>query len=192
MGVFDFVKEAGAKIGIGDSKEEKAAQEKAKNQAAKAASEARAAEIAERVKTRKAASAKADRMERLEESKKARGLESYIKDLGFNVKGLDIRYDDGLATVSGEAADQDTREKVILAIGNTEGVGQVQDDIKVPAGADTESTMHVVVKGDTLSGIAKSHYGDAMKYPAIFEANKPLLSDPDKIYPGQVLRIPAA
>ena len=151
MGVFDFVKEAGAKIGIGDSKEEKEAQAKASRDAAKAASEARAAEVAERVKNRKAAQAKADRMERLEESKKARGLESYVKDLGFDVKGLDIRYDDGLATISGEAPDQATRERIILAIGNTEGVGQVQDDIKVPDGADAESELHVVVKGDTLS-----------------------------------------
>ena len=50
--------------------------------------------------------------------------------------------------------------------------------------------MYEVKSGDTLSKIAREFYGDAMKYPAIFEANKPLLSDPDKIYPGQVLRIP--
>lgn len=191
MGVFDFVKEAGAKIGIGDSKEEKEAKAAAEAAATKAASDERAAEIAERVKNRKAAKAKSERMERLEESKKARGLESYVKGLGFEITGLDIRYDDGLATVSGTAADQATRERVILAIGNTEGVGQVQDDIEVPAGADAESDLHVVVKGDTLSKIAKAHYGDPMKYPAIFEANKPMLSDPDKIYPGQVLRLPA-
>jgi nucleoid-associated protein YgaU len=48
-----------------------------------------------------------------------------------------------------------------------------------------------VVRGDTLSKIAKQFYGDAMKYPAIFEANKPMLKHPDKIYPGQMLRIPA-
>jgi len=48
-----------------------------------------------------------------------------------------------------------------------------------------------VVKGDTLSAIAKEMYGSANKYPVIFEANKPMLTDPDKIYPGQVLRIPA-
>lgn len=188
MGVFDFVKEAGAKIGIGDSKADKA--EKAA--AAKAASDDRAAEVAKRVRDRKAKAAKAERMEKLEESKKAFGLERYIRDLGFDVKNLDVRFDDGLATVSGEAADQETREKVILAIGNTEDVGQVQDDIKVPADAAGESDMHVVVKGDTLSGIAKTHYGDAGKYPVIFEANRPMLSDPDLIYPGQVLRIPAA
>ncbi|MEL7155230.1 MAG: peptidoglycan-binding protein LysM [Actinomycetota bacterium] len=192
MGVFDFVREAGAKVGIGDSKEEKAAQAAAEKEAAKAASDARAAEIADRVKARKQAKAKADRLERLEESKKARGLEKYIADLGLEVKNLDVRYDDGVATVTGEAADQETRERVILAIGNTEDVGQVQDDIKVPANAKDESEMHVVVSGDTLSAIAKKYYGDANKYPQIFEANRPMLSDPDKIYVGQVLRIPAA
>ena len=50
--------------------------------------------------------------------------------------------------------------------------------------------FHTVMRGDTLSKIAKNFYGDAMKYPLIFEANKPMLSHPDKIYPGQVLRIP--
>jgi nucleoid-associated protein YgaU len=49
---------------------------------------------------------------------------------------------------------------------------------------------HTVVKGDTLSKIAKAQYGDAMKDPVIFEANRPMIEDPDKIYPGQVLRIP--
>jgi nucleoid-associated protein YgaU len=50
--------------------------------------------------------------------------------------------------------------------------------------------MYTVKSGDTLSAIAKEQYGDAMKYPQIFEANKPMLENPDKIYPGQVLRIP--
>ena len=189
MGVFDFVREAGAKIGIGDGKEER--EEKAAAEA-RAASEARAAEVAKRVKDRRAAAEKAARIEKLEESKKARGLEKYVRDLGLDIKGLDIRYDDGVATVTGQAADQQTRERVILAIGNTEDVGQVHDEIEVPADADVESQMHVVVAGDTLSAIAKEYYGDASKYPTIFEANRPMLSDPDKIYVGQVLRIPAA
>lgn len=183
MGLFDFVKEAGAKIGIGESKEEKEAK-------AAAASAERAAEVAKRVKERRSAAAKAERKEMLAESKKALGLEQYVRNLGLEVQGLDVRFDDGLATVSGKVADQDTREKIILAIGNVEGVGQVSDDIEVTADAE-ESQMHVVQRGDTLSAIAKEYYGDAMKYPVIFEANRPMLKDPDLIYPGQVLRIPA-
>ncbi len=197
MGVFDFVREAGAKIGFGDGADDKAAPSggSAAEVAAKAAAEAkaasddRAAEIADRVKNRKSAQARADRMERIEESKKARGLEKYVKDLGFEVENLDVRFDDGRATVSGKVADQATREKIILAIGNTEDVGQVEDDIEIAEPAE-ESEFHVVVRGDTLSKIALAHYGDASKYPVIFEANRPMLTNPDLIYPGQVLRIP--
>ena len=53
------------------------------------------------------------------------------------------------------------------------------------------AVMYTVVRGDTLSAIGKAHYGDAMRYPMIFEANRPMLKDPDKIYPGQMLRIPS-
>ena len=53
-----------------------------------------------------------------------------------------------------------------------------------------EAQYYTVVRGDTLSKIAKQYYGDANKYPAIFEANKPMLKSPDLIYPGQMLRIP--
>lgn len=56
--------------------------------------------------------------------------------------------------------------------------------------AEPEATLYTVQSGDSLSKIAKVHYGDAMKYPVIFKANQPMLKDPDKIYPGQVLRIP--
>ncbi len=186
MGLFDFVKEAGAKIGIGESKAEKAEKE-AK---AAAASAERAAEVAKRVRDRRAAAANAERLERISEAKKSTSLESYVKDLGLEISHLDIRFDDGRADISGKVADQATRERVILAVGNVEGVAQVSDEIEVTADSE-ESQMHVVQSGDTLSAIAKEYYGDAMKYPAIFEANKPMLKDPDLIYPGQVLRIPA-
>lgn len=183
MGVFDFVKEAGAKVGIGDSKEEREAKEAA-------ASQEQAAAVAKKRAERKAKKQTAARRERLAESKKARGLEKYVSDLGLEIEDLDVRFDDGTAEVSGKVADQATRERVILALGNVEGVGTVDDEITV--GADSEeSDMHVVVSGDTLSKIARDAYGDANKYPVIFEANKPMLTDPDKIYIGQVLRIPA-
>ena len=53
-----------------------------------------------------------------------------------------------------------------------------------------EAVYYTVVSGDTLSKISKVNYGDANKYMVIFEANEPMLTHPDKIYPGQVLRIP--
>jgi len=65
------------------------------------------------------------------------------------------------------------------------------EDTIATADATPEATFHTVESGDTLGAIAKKAYGNAMKYPVIFEANKPMLSHPDKIYPGQVLRIPA-
>lgn len=194
MGVFDFVKEAGAKIGIGDSKDEKAAKAAAEQAAKadkKAASAAQAKAVAESVKARRKASATNARKEEMMADKaKATGLETYVQNMGLEVKNLDIRFHNGIASIKGEAANQDIREKVILAVGNTQDVGQVHDQITLPAGADAESVMHVVESGDTLWAIAEEHYSDGSKYPAIFEANKPMLTDPDKIYVGQVLRVP--
>ena len=82
------------------------------------------------------------------------------------------------------------KEKIILAVGNVEGVGGVNDQASSSQGG-RESQFHTVVSGDTLGGISKEYYGTWKLYPEIFEANKPMLSNPDKIYPGQVLRIPA-
>ena len=91
--------------------------------------------------------------------------------------------------VSGTVPDQETREKVVLCCGNVASVEHVNDQLKV-ANAGQAGDFYTVKSGDTLSKIAKQHYGDANRYSAIFEANKPMLSDPDKIYPGQTLRIP--
>ena len=94
-----------------------------------------------------------------------------------------------VVTVSGTAADQATKEKILLAAGNVAGVAEVDDQITV-TNPEPEAQFHTVVRGDTLSAISKKFYGDANKYNTIFEANKPMLTHPDKIYPGQVLRIP--
>lgn len=127
--------------------------------------------------------------EALEERRKGNALLRLVMGLGLEVDQLRIDYDDGVATIRGTAADQATREKVVLAVGNTAGIARVDDQMDVAAQAP-EATLYTVVSGDTLSKIAKAHYGDAMKYPVIFEANRPALTDPDKIYVGQVLRIP--
>ena len=126
-------------------------------------------------------------------------LENHVRIMGLDVKLLKIDVKGETATVSGEAASQADREKVLLAVGNTKGIGKVEDKLTVaaPKAAEAEppapeAQYYTVVKGDSLSKIAKKFYGDPMKYPSIFEANKPMLKDPDKIYPGQVLRIPKA
>ena len=94
-----------------------------------------------------------------------------------------------MATVYGIADDQATKEKIILCAGNVHGVVGVNDQMTVDQ-SEPEAQYYTVVRGDTLSKIAKQYYGDANKYPAIFEANKPMLKSPDLIYPGQMLRIP--
>ena len=119
-------------------------------------------------------------------------IETYITSQNLQADGLDVKFDGatGTVTVSGQAPDQATKEKIVLCCGNVHGVGKVNDLITVSQPAD-ESRWYTVVKGDTLSAIAKSQYGNANDYMKIFEANKPMLSNPDKIYPGQLLRIPA-
>ena len=122
----------------------------------------------------------------------AQAIATYIASQNLQADGLDVKFDGatGTVTVSGQAADQATKEKIVLCCGNVHGVGKVNDLITVSQPAD-ESRYYTVVKGDTLSAIAKSQYGNANDYMKIFEANKPMLSNPDKIYPGQLLRIPA-
>lgn len=118
-------------------------------------------------------------------------LKKEVEDYGLNTDGVDIHVDDeGVVTVKGQAVSQEMKEKIILAVGNVEGVGGVKDEAQT-AMEGRESRFHTVKSGDTLSAISKTYYGTWKLYPEIFEANKPMLSDPDKIYPGQVLRIPA-
>ena len=148
MGLFSFIKNAGAKVfGIGKTTKEEAID-------------------------------------------KANALATAVEKLGFNVKDLNIEVAEDTATVWGEVESQETREKVVLVLGNTEGIASVDDRMTV-AIEEPQAKFHTVVSGDSLSKIAKEVYGDAMKYPIIFEANKPMLKSPDLIYPGQVLRIPA-
>lgn len=111
-------------------------------------------------------------------------LKKEVQDLGLDAEGLDISVEGDKVKISGAAVTPEMREKVILAVGNVEGVAEVEDDH-----ADA-AVFHTVEKGDTLSAIAKKTLGSANRYMDIFEANKPMLTHPDKIYPGQVLRIP--
>lgn len=119
-------------------------------------------------------------------------IERYIEQQGLKAQGLQVRYDGAseTVTVSGQAPDQATKEKIVLCCGNVSHVAKVDDQLSVAQASQPPGTYHTVQKGDTLSKIAKEAYGDANAYPKIFEANRPMLSDPDKIYPGQVLRIP--
>ncbi len=170
MGFFSFLKDAGQKL-FGNKDAEAAAAQAAADQS------------------------NADAQAALEGANRQAGdaIETYIRNQGLDVTGLMAKFDASTSTVDvfGVAVDQETREKVLLCCGNVAGVSNVNDQMSTDQGSGDEAEYHDVVSGDTLSKIAKEYYGDAMKYPAIFEANKPMLSHPDKIYPGQKLRIPA-
>ena len=108
---------------------------------------------------------------------------------GLEIDNLKLAVNEGKVIVSGKSSTQELKEKTILCLGNIKGVAQIDDRITVDESLP-QSGFYTVKRGDTLSGIAKEQYGDASKYPKIFEANKPMLKDANKIYPGQVLRIP--
>ena len=125
-------------------------------------------------------------------AKAAQAITAYIASQNLGVSNVQVAYDatQGKVTVQGDAPTQAAKEKVTLCCGNVASVTSVENLMSVTH-PEPQAQFHDVVRGDTLSAIAKKFYGDANKYPGIFEANKPMLTHPDKIYPGQKLRIPA-
>jgi nucleoid-associated protein YgaU len=120
-------------------------------------------------------------------------IATYITSQGLSADNLQVSYDGAshTVTVAGQAADQATKEKILVAAGNVQHVDKVDDQLTVP-NPEPESQFHTVVSGDNLWKIAEKYYGSGAKNDLIFQANTPMLKSPDKIYPGQVLRIPAA
>ncbi|MCF6183491.1 MAG: peptidoglycan-binding protein LysM [Bacteroidales bacterium] len=133
--------------------------------------------------------------EGVSDAEKAKFMESIIKRFNLNVEGLKIEVSGDKVSVWGKVKDPAVKEKVIMGLGNIDGVAEVEDFIAVSTAEGKiidESTpeFYTVKKGDSLSKIAKAIYGNPMKYKELFEANKPMLKDPNLIYPGQALRIP--
>ena len=157
MGTFNFVQEAGSKVGLGESPS--------------------------------ATAAEAAKDEELHELREGNKLLRFIGAVDLGVEDPKVMYDDGVATVWGSAPSQRVKETTILAIGNVAGVASVDDRMEVVEAA-AAAVFYTVRKGDTLGGIAKEQLGAGKRYTEIFEANQPLLKDPNLIYPGQVLRIP--
>ena len=165
MGLIDFVKDAGEKLfGRGQ---------------AQAAVKDAAADPSNQAKVQAANSAAAD------------AILEYIKSQNLSATGLTVTYDGATSTASvfGVAPDQATREKIVLCCGNVSGVAAVKDMMSVDH-SQPEAQYYTVGSGDNLSKISKQFYGDPNKYMKIFDANKPMLTSPDRIYPGQKLRIP--
>jgi LysM repeat protein len=173
MGLIEFAKNVGRKLGLGDDDDKKPAPGGGAGAHPPGAPQGPTPE----------------QVRELNDRRKAAALVKVIEGMGFKVSELGVRVDDDKVTLTGEAASQGDREKIVLLVGNHEGIGSVDDRMTV-AKQEPEATYYEVKKGDTLSKIAKEHYGNANKYPVIFEANKPMLKDPDEIYPGQRLRIP--
>ena len=163
MGFFDFVKSAGKKLGFGD-----------------------------------------------DDAENAKELKKELDSHGLGTEAVEIEVKGDTAIVKGAVKDQSIFEKAIVAVGNTLGISKVEaselkvgipEGLSLDGGADMnaiiaaatpakEPRFHTVEKGDTLWAVSQKAYGDGSKYQIIFEANTPMLSHPDKIYPGQVLRIP--
>lgn len=172
MAIWDFVKDAGKSI---------------------FGSEAHAAE-APRAPAAAATTADSDT------DRKVAALKKELADLGLTAKDVHLTLRGGdTVIIKGKVRDQETMEKLVLALGNIKGIARVevadapeaasapQGEAAAPAKAPV---FHTVKKGETLSKIAAEYLGKASRYTEIFEANKPMLTDPDKIYPGQTLRIP--
>ena len=124
-----------------------------------------------------------------QEAQAAESLKEHVAKVVLGNPNIEVSVEGDKVIARGEVASQEEKEKILLALGNVAGVGEVDDQISVTTPAP-EARFVTVKKGDTLSAIAKAEYGNANAYMKIFEANKPMLSHPDKIYPGQVLRIP--
>lgn len=142
MGLYSFIKSAGAALGIGSA----------------------------------------------EEAPSADAIKKEVDKYNLGSENVEVEVVGDKAVIKGEVKDQSILEKIVLAAGNVIGIGEVETKVSAPDAK--EPVFHTVKKGDTLSAIAKKTLGSANKYPQIFEANKPMLKHPDKIYPGQVLRIP--
>ena len=129
------------------------------------------------------------------DSEAADNIKQHLEIKTSGLSNLTVDFDDGVATICGDCKNEAVRDQAILIAGNIKGVEKiVADDLKAPPPKPEEPEEKVefyeIVSGDTLGGIAKKYYGSAGKYMKIFEANKGVIKDPNKIYPGQKIRIP--
>ena len=129
------------------------------------------------------------------EKEKADLIMGHIKKFGFDTSTIQVSVDEEEVTMTGKVDTFENKNKIIVSAGNVEGISSVYDKLIVTQPAPVtppapEKQFYTVKKGDYLSKIAKEVYGNAKLYNVIFEANQPMLKNPDLIYPGQVLVIP--
>ena len=120
----------------------------------------------------------------------AEKIQQHIEADNPGIKDIKVAFNDGVVSIAGAADSPEAMEKAVLMAGNIKGVGEVRAEaVKVPA-AGPKTEYYVIESGDTLWKLAKKYYGNAMDYPKIFEANREVIKDPDKIFVGQKIRIP--
>jgi len=178
VGLIDFVKDVGHKLGLDHGTAQPAKGQPTAQRTPQQAAQPQAAPA-------QPSAADQDRQ-------KAAALFQRLQQLGLATgDDVSVRVDGAKATLTGKVPSQDVKEKIVLVVGNSQGIAQIDDQLQAPR-AEPEGTYYDVKSGDTLSKIAKQFYGDANRYQEIFEANRPMLKNADEIYPGQKLRIPAA
>ncbi len=117
-------------------------------------------------------------------------IRAEIEAANLGISGLRVAFADGRCSLAGECPSAEAMQKAVLIAGNIQGVSEVNiSGLKVPEPKE-KVDFYIIQKGDTLSKIAKQYYGDANKYPRIFEANREVIKNPDLIFPGQKIRIP--
>ena len=128
----------------------------------------------------------------VDEGKEADQIREHLESaFGDSIEGLNVAYDDGTITLSGQADSFATKQKAVLMAGNVKNVDKVNDMLTVRVDEpEPEPRFYTIKSGDSLSKIAKEIYGDYKKWEDLFAANKEVIENPDLIYPGQTIRIP--
>lgn len=123
----------------------------------------------------------------------AANIRQHLEIKTSGIKNLDVEFDSGIATIRGDCENQVTKDMAMLIVGNVKGVEKIDaDGLTVPPEPVRvkSAEFYTIASGDTLGAIAQRYYGKASAYTRIFEANREIIADPDKIYPGQTIRIP--
>ena len=117
-------------------------------------------------------------------------IKAHIEASNPGIDGLEVAFEDGKVKLSGNAQDQAAMEKAVLMAGNVEGVTDVDSSAVAAPPAEKKVEYYVIQKGDTLWAIAARFLRSGARHPEIFEANREVIQHPDRIYPGQKIRIP--
>ena len=124
------------------------------------------------------------------DSEAAEKIKQHIQEADPGIKGLEVAYNNGVVSLSGQASSPEAMEKAVLMAGNVLGVSEVKvDGLQAPP-IQEKVEYYIIKKGDTLSAVAKQFLGNANDYPKIFEANREVIRDPNLIFVGQKIRIP--